>query len=202
MKIISNFKDYYDHQVAKFSIDPLVTYERVCQMQDFSLKGGWIKSGLYKPSFSQPDTRRRFAFQLIAFCGTIYAYTFWKDKVYFISDYKDVLTNLSKSTIHWSDEVDYRHCEPELHGKSTTLNIEHNCPVMLVDNSPDGRIYPIVKNPRLADFSFAKAIEPEVAWMQINDFFISQPAVVNNQTDKEKISAHGFDLKHSFRNTK
>ena len=200
MKIISNYKDYYDHQVAKFGIDPLVAYERVCQLKDF--KSGWTKAGLYSPSFLKPDSHRRFAFQLIAFCGTLYAFTYWKGKVYFISDYKDVLTDLSKNSISWTDEIDFNHRAPHLHMTTTTLNAEHNCPVLLVDSNYYGTLYAIVKNPRLTDFSFGKVVEPADAWTRINDFLSAQPQAVNTQTDKEKIAAHGFDLKHSFRNTK
>jgi hypothetical protein len=59
--------------------------------------------------------------------------------------------------------------------------------------------------PLLSDFKFGKYLAAEEIYKEIYTFISwlkDHPEIPNNQTDKEKILTHGFDLKDSFRNTK
>lgn len=206
MKIISNFKDYYDHQVATFGIDPMVNYERVCWQ--LGRKDAWEKKGVYKPShlsFTGPEAHNKFFFELIAFCGTIYAVGMYKGRAYYGEDMNEIPPFYSgkRGTMdecRWADSLPLR----DYHRLPTDLNRQHNCPAILLHHTygHPRKLYAFVKNPRLADYGFSKVVSPQYAWTSINNFFLHQPEIPNTQTDKEKISAHGFDLKHSFRNTK
>lgn len=57
-------------------------------------------------------------------------------------------------------------------------------------------------HPKLKDYNFGSAVTPESMYLLLTDFLLREVEVPNNQTNKEKILAHGFDFKHSFRNTK
>lgn len=56
--------------------------------------------------------------------------------------------------------------------------------------------------PNLEKWGFAKIIPAEEMYMNIYDYLgwlIDNPEKPNNQTDKEKVASHGFDVKTSFR---
>lgn len=204
MKIISNFKDYYDHQVSIFGIDPLVNYERVCWQR--AVGNRWQRQGLYKPghlSFNGPERHNQFFFDLIAFCGTIYAVGMYRGRAYYGDDINDIPPFYNEMSCSSLDKNRYeysRHLR-KWHSAKTDLNMIENCPAMLVGEH-QGKLYPFVKNPRLSDYAFQKAVSAEYAWNLLTDFFLKKPEIQNNQTDKEKVLSHGFDIKHSFRNTK
>ena len=81
MKIISNFKDYYDFLQGEFGVDLKAVYERICK------DGSGHKAGVYVPEFMKPrpsifhskweeeqyDKRRqRPTLFRLAICGRIY----------------------------------------------------------------------------------------------------------------------------------
>lgn len=89
MKIISNFKDYYDYVIGVYGIDPKAVYERICETEtEVNGKKEWVKSGLYKPMHLTTDIR--VASYMIGFCGTIYC-IYWMDgKFYFGREYYNI----------------------------------------------------------------------------------------------------------------
>ena len=56
--------------------------------------------------------------------------------------------------------------------------------------------YPIFK-----EYEFHKVFSAEKIWLLLSEW-LGKEKEVNNFPDKEKILAHGFDLKSSFRNVK
>ena len=203
MKVISNFKDYYDHQVAKFGIDTIVNYERICYHLD---RDKWEKRGVYKPghlSFTGPESYNRFFSYMIAFCGKIYTVGMYNRRAYFGEDVLKEIPVSSKWGTMDNSRYSVAKSEYKWHSTETDLNNLHDCPVLLVRKvAGSDTLQAYIKNPRLADYGFQKVVSPEYAWTCINDFLINKPEIANNQTDKEKIHSHGFDLKHSFRNIK
>lgn len=193
MKIISNFKDYYDYLQGKYGIDNRVVYERVMETQTSSL---WVKTGVYRPSHLDFNS---YYFYKIAFCGIMYCIWANNKKVYIgteVEELRSSSVNADYKSSFARDKVYLQH-----HGKETNLNSRLKCPIVLApcyyddaDNA-DG-----TKNIKLADFQFGKVVPPEDAYLRIVDFLTKEPVIKDSRTDVEKVVSHGFDKKTSFRN--
>jgi hypothetical protein len=199
MKLISNYKDYYDYLIgAKYGIDEKAVYERICSTEGNDSK--WYKSGIYRPLFL--DNLRDYDCWEIHFCGTRYYGHFYDGQYYYGKEAMNYIPARIKNGAHSHRGM----CsEPILTGGTINnefgltrlvedYNEKHNCPV-LVSHSYNG----LIKNPKLLDFGFNKIISPDEAFLKITNFLLREKPVVNNQTDKEKIVSHGFDTKTSFR---
>lgn len=84
-------------------------------------------------------------------------------------------------------------------GHATNLNEKYRTPVVIQAVGWRAN-YPHI--PVLADYGFASIIPPEKMYMTIYNYLgwlKDNPEPPNNQTDKQKVVAHGFDLKKSFR---
>ena len=204
MRIVSNYKEYYDFLKGKYGIDPLITYERICLT--YSSGGKWEKHGIYKPPFIE-NSNETFNFQLIAVAGTVYCAYFYFGRFYFGSE-ADFIP---------SEHMDkYNHGSPrgkvfmQLHGTPTDINEKEDCPVMLVsveDYESEGWTHIItdvkysadIKNPKLSDYQFGKCLEAEKCYLAISNFLAREKPVVDNRSDIQKIVGKGFDKKYSFR---
>ncbi len=203
MKLVSNFKDYYDYLIGTYGIDPKAVYHRVCETE--IQKNGVLtleKQGLYKPPHLIPGTRA--ATYTIAFCGTIYC-VFWLEGKYYFGreayEIRDVIDELYHS--HYLKERAYAH----EHLTKTILNDLTGCPVLLLrrrqSNDPVDLwqdYWVKVKNPKLSDFGFPSIIPADECFMRITNFLLREKEIKDNRTDKEKIASKGFDVKTSFRN--
>lgn len=203
MKLVSNFKDYYDYLIGTYGIDPKAVYHRVCETEiQKNDVLSYEKQGLYKPPHLIPGTRA--ATYTIAFCGTIYCVFWLEGKFYFGSDSYYVRDQI--------DELDYnrewreRAYRPH-HLSKTTLNDHFGCPVLLLrrrkltDTDDLRQDYWVrVKNPKLSDFGFPSIIPADECFMRITNFLLREKEIKDNRTDKEKIASKGFDVKTSFRN--
>lgn len=208
MKIISNFKDYYDYLIGQYGIDEKVVYERICSTETDDQKG-WNKTGIYKPQHSLEGTV--YSFDILAVCGIIYCHYYYNGKHYFgieAQDYipKKIKRGLYENDIHTHSDLmksipseSMFNYQTNVHLRKTNLNEKENCPVLILDRDCK---YAQVKNPKLLDFDFGKMLSAEECYVQINNFLSREKPVIDNRTDVQKIVGKGFDKKTSFRNTK
>ena len=202
MKIISNFKDYYDWCVSIYGIDDLYVYERKSHSMTW-LSNYWTHtSGGSKlethvknyrddsdmftvlPEEEQFEYNRVHQFLL---CDTLYTVYYFDGKVV----YHDV---------------------KELPHKPNT---EVNCPVILWGMYTDfgyrshrrrslreyvySNFTTAVKNPKLGDHNFGSIVPAEEMFIMIYNWLSRNKDIPNKQTNEEKIESHGFDVKRSFR---
>lgn len=200
MKLISNFKDYYDYLIgAKFGIDPKVVYERVCSTEGKDSE--WHKSGIYRPLFLDfPD---KYESWMIQFCGMSYYGHHYQGKYYYGQNAEEQLpyhidgtTRDTCRDARPNDAPIFNKWGMKLYENPIDHNQRTNCPIVLIQGAS------VIKNVKLSDFGFASIIPPEEAFLKLTDYLSREKEIVNNQTDKEKIISHGFDTKISFRKEK
>jgi hypothetical protein len=185
VKIISNFKDYYDHIQGQYGIDEKVTYERICQTKE---KVSWRKTGVYKPLND--------CLYLLAVCGVLYPVVCIKDKAYYF--YEDLPKELRRDYYRNLPSKDPRNNKS--FWKETNLNEKEDCPIGISRAYSFSLKELYVKNIRLRDFDFHKIIDAHTMYLKIVEFLTRDKTIVIPQTDKQKIESHGFDNKTSFRN--
>jgi len=189
MKIVSNFKDYYDFLIGKYGIDPKVVYERVCETE--TPQHSWVKSGIYRPEYLDLPG---YYYYGIAFCGTTYKVCCYNGKVY-IGDEVLVLRKFVDKENAYKLPTEREYLTG--HNKPTDVNEKLNCPVVLLPRYTfDGEG---TKNVKLADFQFGRLVPPEDAYLRIVEFLTREPIIKDTRTDIEKVVSHGFDKKTSFR---
>jgi hypothetical protein len=199
MKLISNFKDYYDFLIgAKYGIDPLVVYERICSTEGKDSE--WHKSGIYRPLFLDfPD---KYDCWIIQFCGVTYYGHYYQKQFYYGESAKDHIPYHVDDTRRGTCENEHPNSQQKVnkwgfvYDRGIDYNEKENSPIVIMHAS--GRI----KNVKLGDFGFGRIVPPEEAFLKITDFLSREKQIKNNQTDKEKIVSHGFDTKTSFRKEK
>jgi len=186
MKIISNFKDYYDFLIGKYGIDDKVVYERICSTEQKDKS--WYKSGIHNPNFNLYN----YKWFIIFFCGTAYYGHWYNSKIYYGKDAEVIPKKIKNSSFLWKMPEDRG---PVRDSFKTDNNDKNNCPVLVYEG-----INSLIKNPKLSDYQFGKKVIPEDAYTAIYNFLSREKSIPDNQTNKEKIVSHGFDLKTSFRN--
>lgn len=200
MKLISNFKDYYDYLIgAKYGIDPLVVYERICSTEGKDSQ--WHKSGINRPLFL--DLPDRYESWIIQFCGVTYYGHHYNKQFYYGESAKEHIPyhvdNTTRGTCkdeHDNNAPQYNRWGFRIYSNYIDYNKKENCPIVLLQGGS------VIKNVKLSDYGFGRIIPPEEAFLKITDYLSREKAIPNNQTDKEKIVSHGFDTKTSFRKEK
>lgn len=172
MKIISNFKDYYDFLMQQ-GIDEKVVYNRITEVQNWN--GNFVKQGFPYPQFIKDKDMLNFHI-----CGNIMRLQYMQGQLLLI----DALQPQNQPQ-PWVSKKD-----------PTNLNTKLNCPIIL-SYATD-----VVKNPKLSDYNLGKFISPEALYILLYNWCSSSIDRPDTRTDSEKIVGNGFDLKHSFRNTK
>lgn len=177
MKIISQFRDYYDHEVSYFGYDPTRVYDRRLDRNTLNYYNRGNDTWLY-----------------FAICGFVQAVYKLNDKYYF--KYTDELKiEVEKANVRYfcNNFLQY-------YGK-TDLNLKFRQPVLLF-----GCNYDIFKdNPvivKLSEYGFPANIPSREMYAKIYEFlgFLKDnPPIEDKRTDKEKVYSHGFDVKTSFR---
>lgn len=206
MKIISNFKDYYDYLQGIYGVDEKIVYERIHQYSN--INGEWIKNPIHKPSpYSNYEK------YYVAICDVIYAVYIIDGNFYFglnyysykegeydyftknmnLSNLKSFTDDLNRNTSHGTKKNFY-------HLKITNLNSINNCPVLLVNKDWGSGFYASNKNIKLSDFGVNQIISPNDMYLKISQFLSKEKEIKDSRTNKEKIVGNGFDLKTSFRN--
>lgn len=211
MKIISNFKDYYDFMVGKYGADPKVVYERVCQEYS-GIDKSWSKQGMYTPEYLKFGKDRSEKWQ-VHFCGKeyyiyyVYGDWFFGEEIvnivpekypqysattaFFNGAHNDQRSMLKSWRAEFDTPKSFFSKSPKVQGMASDVNEKLKCPVVIGDS---------IKNPRLKDIEFGKIIPPEEAFITISNWLSREKVIVDRRNDKEKILSHGFDTKTSFRN--
>jgi|GEM_PF-2977408 hypothetical protein len=196
MKILSNFKDYYDYFQGVYGTDEKVTYNRVCQHLNNDV---WVKSGLYKPHFMMCPTleQKEVESYPIAIGGVLYCVFYYKGLIYFGHDIIEHIKQI-KDYSFWNYNRTYniaiRHLD------KTKVNEEEDCPVVLCKWGDQIGLYGAVKNIKLSDFKLANILPDKEVYLLISNFLSREKPVPDNRTNVEKIVSKGFDKKTSFRN--
>ncbi len=212
MKIISNYKDFYDFLIGQYGIDPKVVYERVCMTKNgYDKDTKWSKTGLYKPSYITAPSEQEISpyyqpsspveFAPIAICGRIYCVYIYNKKFYFGDNYEALEKIKSKIQKTYRGVYNTNLGYSEYHLRPTDINEKENCPVCLLAWGWGG-FYATVKNVRLSDFGIGQVISPNDAYIMISNFISREKVIVDKRTDIQKIESHGFDKKISFRKGK
>jgi len=186
MKIISKYKDYYDYLVGQRGIDNKIVLDR---REGIVLKGYDIsKSSLV----------------LVHICGITYTgytnsrgITYWaknlskcgkKIKSFFRGtiEYEIILRDGAKIVINPTPV-------------KTELNDKYNCSILISIGYSK-----VEKYPRLKDFNVGSFYPSEKIYNDLYNWISKriEPNIKDNRTNIEKIKSAGFDVVHSFRNTK
>jgi hypothetical protein len=209
MKIISKYKDYYDYLVGIYGEDPLAVFDRRFDV-------------IQKPSIFADE----YVPYEIAIAGKIFKIYQYREKFYYtpeeLFELNALLLDANKRPLAYSHRHRYdkreisietfRHMK-EIDEEKSITDINHllRKPILLrdhfgtlihVDKSKNESKWSVI---RLEDFHINKYVDPSAVFREISGFLLwlnDNPEIPNNQTNNEKIVTHGFDLKHSFRNTK
>jgi hypothetical protein len=175
MKIISKHKDYYDHMVGVYGRDEHIVYDRRLSLLPENNRDLYFNAG----------ASTQYEFYI---CGKIHRVVMIDGKSY---HYNDKIQDLD-----WMDRLYLERNQ----NASTPINEKFCAPVLAC------RTFSFNKNkffiPILSEFGFASQISAEDMYQKIYTFLSwlkDNPAPQSNQTDKEKVQSHGFDLKWSFR---
>jgi len=211
MRIISNFKDYYDSAQA-YGFDSEVIYQRRCEFHELHFPK-W-KHLFEDVAWCGFDDHFTVSFPLILFCGRKYPVIF--DNV-FLEDFTPEKASSQRPQeepfIVGSDlspdleSAQKINAEISGHVISSEIHLQLATPIIFLyqDTTPlrgEGRIFAIT-NPRLANFNFQSIFEPFACYQEIAMYLANQlakPDIAPLRTgDDETIArAKGFDEK-SFR---
>jgi len=175
MKLISKHRDYYDHLISHYGYDETIVYDR---------RGDIL---------ADPHKNHH---HLISICGAYYPVVAKNNKIYF---------NTSKELDYWDNDFFEKNI-----GKRSFENVQFRQPILIACGKyiPNKNIYKrgqYVESyviPILSNFKIPSIIDAHEMYQMIYNFLgwlKDNPEPPNTQTDKDKIIAHGFDTKTSFR---
>jgi len=205
MKVLTNFKDYYDHISWKYGIDEKIIFNRV--------------KSTTKDDIPNPNKSEVYP---IAFCWKIYIMLYHKWKFYYWEDIKNFAESLGynyKSKISKPYPAELDELKNKANGidfyrefflkeallddrKPTNINEEYNNPAVLLHIKQtywNDRFDVWSSEIALEDYSFHKIFTPEEAYLAISNFLTREKEIKNNMSDLEKVNSHGFNTKTSFR---
>lgn len=173
MIIISKYKDYYDFLQGVYGRDEKVILDR---------SKGFISTSIPK----EADLVKLFVL------GKFYDMIFYKDKWWERESLR------KEGFIHVEYLGEYR-IEPKPN-KEYKLDIEERKKADFIE-------HPIAiwkygnweEYPRLSDFNFASIINPHDMWIGLYNWLSKVPEIKSKQDNIQKLEAHGFDKKTSFR---
>lgn len=193
MKIISKYKDYYDYLQGIYGIDEKLVLDRssftpITNVQylfnnlgkvqiilcDFIIEGIFYDDEFLYGKELEP-------FDLHSKGKDIYRYD---EKYYYIDDNSKCDLKILK--------------EPFKIDSINSPNTKLNCPI-LINIHPYGNNPEYLKFPILKEYNLHKVFLPEQIFLMLSEWLGREKVIINNQTDKDKILAFGFDLKTSFR---
>lgn len=193
MRLLTNYKDYYDFLIQKYWIDEKAFYKRVTKIDSMHGVSIWFEG---EPKM-QPQV------YAIAFCWRIISIAKYNWKVHVGEDIENSFATTDEDQLFKS-----------IHGEETDINDNLNCPVVILTRfngfvqenavSWTSKITwrtfsSAVRNPNLINFGIDKVLSPEEAFIQISNFLIREKEFTDNRSDIEKVESHGFDKKRSFR---
>lgn len=200
MKIISHFKDYYDHQAFIYGVDETRVWKRITSKEDIidSEKQSFFSYSPTRKNFLKKEIE--FDFFDVWFCDKNYPFIQSKigrgiDAVYQTYFTYDQLVS------KWSDDkfmTSYflEKAESHLNRKSERkLNTKFNSPQLL-----HGEVDSITLNINLKNHGFSHIVSAEQAFQRISMWLGARPDVPQTvPTDLDRFEAKGFDRKTSFR---
>lgn len=214
MRIISNFKDYYDHGMM-YGVDTQNVFSRVNNngkmreesLLNFITETEWKRMALDFRLYSATRLSTcSLEKMILGFCGVLY-------RVYKI-DYG--LNEKAKKNLFFYTEADAfvalnetpRRRYFSYREKSSTILTKENLSIFLKINSP---IFVLTRNekiawyPRLIDYSFFNIKNATVAFSEIEQFntnVLKTTSIPLDLSNKDRLIQHGFDIKESFRHRK
>lgn len=193
MKIISKYKDYYDFIAGIYGIDSAIIYDR--HFQKVSEKSTEKVVIWEKASIENTVAERYFATWLFAICGKFYFIAKCDNQFYFGGEGWELLPNIIQLPTSYSCRKSDYSLGSGWHLKETDLNDKYGCPILLLKTP----FMPKFKNPKLADYGFAKFIDAKDMFAIISTWLVKEDIVIDNRTDIEKLQNAGFDKITSFR---
>lgn len=188
MKIISKFKDYYDYLQGIYGVDEKLILDRRKFIKPNKFTSNFDKVTLFICDYQIEGIYLNNEW---LYGDEIAPYALPPKKYYYGIEYK------SYWFIHNSEKPHNPH---KVLKYSKLLNLSPNdnfkFPI-LIQIDEELRFNPILK-----DYSIHKVFSPEQMWIMLSNWLSKPKDILNNQTDKEKIIAAGFDLRTSFRNIK
>ena len=222
MKIISKFKDFYDHKVAKYGIDPVLVFDRRHPSD------AEILHSLPKPPAEWEKEYGACAAVSVLYVGRLRVYLFNTGACVYTSF--DVAEVFRRTQPHFSRDVcpkirfndgseyylpkyaDYFLSADEKFQAETMFQRQvgenmpslHAVPLLLVCDTElcirrEG-IFAYYANPQLSALGIY--IDPDIVWQNISEYLSqlkSEAEISPSVPDKAKIGNKGFDEKYSFR---
>jgi hypothetical protein len=188
MKIISKYKDYYDYLQGIYGVDNKVILDRT-------------KGTVIEPNQLSPYTERAFRKTIIAICGRKFDVVISHDNIVYIGGSILKIATVKKSPISklltYFIKDDYNNLiDVSVKPLPTTLNIEHNCPILGFNNLGD-----LIYYPKLEVFKIGSVYSAKDIYIDLYNWIVkyNNPEFPDKRSDIEKIESHGFDRKISFR---
>jgi hypothetical protein len=230
MRIISNFKDFYDYGMA-FGVDTTEVFERitdtvyidVARNQDFAVLDVVDVVRHFNHKHDSGDNRLKkqnppMKVYLIFFCGKVY-FSFEdltkKDHFYSIDELNKRLEEYGSNPTKRFNNIDIKSFEKSLEKVAMDQQIAY----FITDFKRDYGIesykkgigmnskieVPIVKYPVLKDFGFQNIMEPHIAFQTLENYLFTTLKVNEKGmveiSDKDKAIAKGHGDKYSFKKT-
>lgn len=204
MKITSSFKDFYDGAAGGY--DPTCHYIRT----EISKEQKNFKTF----SLFRRDSHDKIQESvMVFFCGERYIGIKIADRWYYNTKAKEIYekdrAETKKPTGKWA-----RYSFSYWYGNKTPsffesfgpdqhkINLEFDAPVVIYHSGPYNQNHLIV-NGNLSKVGFGSAVDPFQAYQRIEQFLRNDLAkeldIPIKISDKDRITAHGFDIKTSFR---
>lgn len=224
MRIISNFKDYYDGAM-KYGQDPFIVYERFSKTLDFNddiykiekdYKWRWQKRSFFE-NFSLEY--KSFDSCVIGFCGKFYKMLKTADdKLKYFYNAESVMkyvfsntrvTSVNEKAIHsFKKQVkqffayNLKQTHTDLTNFITTIFQDKNVPCFVVEPENRAKVN-LVLNPILWSYDFYKAMNPVQAYQEISMYVggtLRQPTKNTIEiSDRDMAIKKGFGHKYAFK---
>ncbi len=201
MRIVSPYRDYYDH-VMQHGVDQSVVYVRypkTIETPNYTINGyrrEFHICGRYYPAISKMSPK-----------GVMvdFAWASLRPKTYYTFD-EYMEDHLNTNVWDKKDLQRFFTVHDHQHERSRQYNIEHDSPIVMfhLDQSfPNRRTALITLNPRLSEFEFQRIIDPYTMYQNVDMFVsgvLSHPSNPPVQVkDKDMIVKKGFDSEYGFR---
>jgi len=196
MKIVSNFKDYYD-SIIGYGVDKTIQYKRFKNVVKF-IKQSTIKFKHSPIKYSYDDNRIKIDSFIVMFCnelhigykvsrpkkGRTFTYEIDEDIVYGIDEVKKFFINEKQPKIspykirrwrRWQDYSDWREAIKRYEDKikNTQLkddwHVHFQSPVIIIDyDGEKSEGIKVICNPQLKNWNFQKVKDPFTIFQQIS----------------------------------
>lgn len=217
MKIISQFKDYYDYVAHQYGGgDPKIVYhrKRFTEPDNFGSYPDLVFDKLKTVPDRFPNYQSDYIYRWLAICGKIYlifrkAFDFKNREFRLVSENADpdlwkYLIKKSNYSFLTQKRTDWLGFESQ---RALELSKQLRAPIFTF-NSSNSISYIQSEIPILAKYGFASFLSPEQLYQDIAYFMGNtineSPDLMPSSvmSDKERILQHGFDLQQSFRHRK